>query len=85
MDITNTSNEYVMLAEAQCRAGADMEDIAHKLAIAFQAVVCEGLVGDDAAASVAEYDRLRKSPYEPLPVDYYPPKLNGVKAILPPR
>jgi hypothetical protein len=43
MDISKTSNMFICLAEALGRSGADMEDVARDLAIAFQAVVADGL------------------------------------------
>lgn len=71
MDIHNTSNMFIAIANARARAGEDMEQVAHELAIAFQAVVLEGL--GEGSDTIAEYDRLRKSPYEPLPPNYSKP------------
>ncbi len=56
MDITTTSNQYLMLAEAQTRSGEDMEIVATQLALALAEVIREGLgITQDV---LSEFERL---------------------------
>ena len=43
MDVSKTSNPFILLAEGFIRQGNDMEDVARNLAQATLAVMCDGL------------------------------------------